>query len=302
MKRPLAGDGSVPDLFGDAPIVVSYGLGVDSTAILGKLRKHGIIPKLILFSDPGDEHDETYAYFETISKWIQRDPRWPAITVLKYRAKRFKYREYRTLWENCVVNETLPSIAFFMKGCSLKWKGNVMDKYVAGQDWAKECFAAGIAVQRLIGFDCSAKDNKRFVNAKKAAEQRAKKGKGDSRFSWVYPLQSWLMHRVDCIKFIQTEMGIPAPHKSSCFYCSAMKPEEVSMLPSRRLEQIVLMEAIAAPNLTKIKGLWHDKRMTDFIRVEKLLSEDRLKALTQNPEQELKKYLPEHYAETSKAP
>lgn len=284
-SRPLAGDGSVPELYGDAPIAVSYGGGVDSTAILGKLHKHGIMPRYIMFADPGDEFDETYAYFPVISEWL-RKMGMPEITTVRYQPKRFKYRPYSTLWQNCVVNKTLPSLAFGRKGCSLKWKGAVMDAHVSKQEWAKECFAKGLQVQRLIGYDCGTKDLKRFVNAKKREEE----GKGDPRYHYVYPLQAWHMDRDACVRFIETEMDIPVPHKSSCFYCPSLKAEELRALPVGRLEQIVLMEAIAAPNLIVIKGLWRNKRMTDFIRAEKLLSEERLQVLTSQPEQELKKY------------
>jgi len=75
----------------------------------------------------------------------------------------------------------------------------------------------------------------------------------------------------------------PGLCKSSCFFCPAMKTWEVRALPEDELKRIVVMEARAAPRLTKIQGLWGvgikgtrggDKRpgsMTQFIRDEGLL-------------------------------
>jgi 3'-phosphoadenosine 5'-phosphosulfate sulfotransferase (PAPS reductase)/FAD synthetase len=46
----------------DWPLVVAYGLGVNSTALLVEFVKQGIRPDLILFADTGGEKPETYAY------------------------------------------------------------------------------------------------------------------------------------------------------------------------------------------------------------------------------------------------
>ena len=44
------------------PLVVAYGLGVDSTAMLIGLAHRGIRPDLILFADIGGEKPQTYLY------------------------------------------------------------------------------------------------------------------------------------------------------------------------------------------------------------------------------------------------
>jgi hypothetical protein len=45
----------------DSPLVVAYGLGVDSTAMLIEFVRRGIRPDLILFADIGGETSETFA-------------------------------------------------------------------------------------------------------------------------------------------------------------------------------------------------------------------------------------------------
>jgi hypothetical protein len=45
-----------------APVVLAYGIGVDSTALLVELESRGTPPDLVLTGDPGVEKPETYAY------------------------------------------------------------------------------------------------------------------------------------------------------------------------------------------------------------------------------------------------
>jgi 3'-phosphoadenosine 5'-phosphosulfate sulfotransferase (PAPS reductase)/FAD synthetase len=52
----------------DCPLVVAYGLGVDSTAMLVELARRHIQPDLILFADTGGEKPETYAYLPVIQE------------------------------------------------------------------------------------------------------------------------------------------------------------------------------------------------------------------------------------------
>jgi hypothetical protein len=78
------------------------------------------------------------------------------------------------------------------------------------------------------------------------------------------------MEREDCTQLIAAE-GLEVPLKSSCTFCSAMKPWEILELDTPALVEIVILEANAQPNLTSIKGLWRKKRMTDFLLEEQLL-------------------------------
>jgi hypothetical protein len=52
----------------DWPLVVAYGLGVNSTAMLVEFARRSITPDLILFADTGGEKPETYAYLPTIQQ------------------------------------------------------------------------------------------------------------------------------------------------------------------------------------------------------------------------------------------
>lgn len=235
-----------------APVVASYGLGVDSTAVLTLLHSQGIRPDAILFADVGNEKAETYAYLEHIQSWLARVG-FPSLDIVRYEVQRVKYNPYSTLLGNCIANRTLPSIAFFRHGCSLKWKGDELDKRVT------ELFGNAPAY-RLIGYDASPADLRRFGRATKKKSGTRKRPSD----LFVYPLIDVGWERPMCIAEIEAA-GLPVPPKSSCTFCSSMKPEEVADLPIDALLEIVILEANASPNLTSIKGLWHKERMSDFI-------------------------------------
>lgn len=250
------------------PVVVSYGLGVDSTALLVGLWLEGIIPEAILFADTGSEKDETYAFLETINAWL-RGVGFPEVTVVRYGASRFKWNVYTTLEGNCISNRTLPSLAFGRKSCSLKWKGGPMD------EWVDEHYGDA-PVYRLIGYDCSPADNKRFAHAQDKTEDGSGQSRKSDRFE--YPLHVWGWDRAECMLQI-AKVGLPVPPKSSCYFCPAMKAHEVAALPVDKLRKIVIIEANATPSLQKVKGLWRGKRMTDFIRERGLLPAAEIDAI-----------------------
>ena len=110
-------DGPLPK---GAPVVVSYGLGVDSTAMLVLLHQRGIRPDAVLFAEVGNEKAETYAYLDVIGHWLA-EVGFPALETVRYEVQKVKHNPYSTLAGNCLANRTLPSIAFYYrKGCSLK--------------------------------------------------------------------------------------------------------------------------------------------------------------------------------------
>lgn len=113
------------------PLVVSFGAGVNSTAILLEMKNRGIRPDCILFADTGAEKPETYEHLERMNQWCKQVG-FPEITVVRYEPKR---APYRTLEGNCLANETLPSLAFGMKSCSIKWKVTPQHKYL--KSWSQ---------------------------------------------------------------------------------------------------------------------------------------------------------------------
>ncbi|HEX4613990.1 MAG TPA: hypothetical protein VH092_37760 [Urbifossiella sp.] len=92
----------------DWPLVVAYGLGVNSTAVLVELARRGVRPDRILFADTGGEKPETYAYLPVVQAYLARVGFPPVVTV------RYEPRTapYRTLEGQCLHTGTLPSLAY----------------------------------------------------------------------------------------------------------------------------------------------------------------------------------------------
>jgi hypothetical protein len=92
----------------DCPLVVAYGLGVDSTALLIEFARRGIRPDLILSADTGGEKPETYQYLQVIQPFLARVG-FPAVVTVRYQPTR---AAYHTLEEQCLHTGTLPSLAY----------------------------------------------------------------------------------------------------------------------------------------------------------------------------------------------
>lgn len=208
------------------PLVVSYGVGVDSTAMLIAMHRRGIRPDLILFADTGAEKPETYAYLPIIGAWLKKVG-FPPITIVRYQPTR---APYDTLEGKCLANETLPSLAFGKHSCSLVFKVEPQDRYIAGWMPAAEAWASGVRVRKAIGYDNGAQDCRRRDKADRAVEKKAEAGHIDAqRYEYWYPLQEWEIDRVECLLLI-ANAGLPCPPKSACFFCPASKKSEVIWL------------------------------------------------------------------------
>lgn len=220
------------DRVADQPLIVNYGMGVDSTGMLVGLHQRGIVPDLIIFSDTGAEKPETYDYLPVINEWC-RSVGFPEVTVVKYRATT---APYTTLEGNMLSNETLPSMAYGRSGCSNKWKAEVMDKWLLGASrgvwkdagWQPllDARARGVKAVKCIGYDNSKADLKR---SKRVA------GYSDDNFDFCYPLQEWGWDRPRIVEEI-IKAGLPVPVKSACFFCPSSKKWEIKWLAAKHPE------------------------------------------------------------------
>lgn len=227
------------------PLVVSYGAGVDSTAMLVEFVRRGIRPEYILFADTGGEKPETLAFLLLMGAYLHAAG-FPPITTVRYEPRDFKqWPPYYTLEENCLTNGTLPSLAFGFRSCSQKWKIVPQRRYLQQQPAVQAHWRRGGRVIQCIGFDAGPPDLRRFAH---------RGGTTDRFYHYWYPLIDWGWDRARCIDAI-AHAGLPVPPKSSCFFCPAMKPAEVRELHPVQLRRIVLMEARAVPRLRTIAGL-----------------------------------------------
>ena len=107
-------------------ICVCCGVGVDSVAMLIGMHQRGIRPDLITFADVGSEKPATYLYVQTLREYL-RTIDFPELVVVRNTCPRSAYEP--TLTANMLANETLPSQAFGMKSCSLRWKKEPQDDW-----------------------------------------------------------------------------------------------------------------------------------------------------------------------------
>lgn len=220
-------------------IIVSYGAGTNSTALLIGMKERNIKPDLILFADTGGEKPHTYKYIETMQKWL-KSVDFPEITIVK---KTTKEGEILTLEQDCLNHKTLPSIAFGFKTCSQKYKIQPMDKFVNNWQPAKEIWERKEKITKVIGIDAD-------------ETHRVKNNFEDKKYNLWYPLMEWDWGREECIEAIKNE-NLPLPGKSACFFCPNSKKTEIFELkrkyPELALRAIEMEDN--TENLISVKGL-----------------------------------------------
>jgi hypothetical protein len=139
-------------------IVAAYGGGVNTIAMLVQMRREGMRPTAIVMADPGDEWPETIAYRDGVANPWLASIGWPTVTVVT-RASEAQYRPRAhltpqgTLREECERIASLPSIAYGFKKCSLKFKRDPANWWLARQPWALDVWARGEKITRAIGYD-----------------------------------------------------------------------------------------------------------------------------------------------------
>lgn len=222
----------------DLPLVVCYGMGVDSTAVLVEFERLGIRPDLILFADTGSEADHTYAFHPVMDAWL-KSVGFPPITVVKYQPKDFKHwPPYHSLEENCLTNSTLPSLAYGFKSCSQKWKIAPQETFC--DDWppAQAAWGLGMKIRKVVGYDNGPADQRRRNHLG---------SQDDPKYDYWYPLQDWGWDRDRCKAEIAKSTLPYVPEKSSCYFCPAMKPWELHQLTEDKLRRIIVIEARTEP-------------------------------------------------------
>lgn len=228
------------------PLVVSYGVGVDSTAMLVAMHQRGIRPDAILFADTKAEKPETYAYLPVINAWL-RSVGFPEVTVVTHYPKvAAKAGRYETMEGKWLANETLPSLAFGFHSCATVWKHGPMDAWMKEWQPAKDCWAAGGRVRKAIGYDNAKRDCQRSAKFARVSDKQRESGDGEAnRYDYWFPLQEWGIDREECIRVIESA-GLPVPVKSACFFCPASKKSEIVWL--RDTHPVLFHRAIAIEN------------------------------------------------------
>jgi 3'-phosphoadenosine 5'-phosphosulfate sulfotransferase (PAPS reductase)/FAD synthetase len=258
------------------PLIVSWGGGKNSTALIVGLWQRGIIPDLILFADTGGEKPETYQFIKTFSAWLGTHGMPQLITVSSASPT-------RTLENDCLQRGTLPSIAFGFKTCSQRWKVEPMDKFLNSWQPALDAWRLGSKCVQAIGIHA---DEAHRVPALKAVipndsqeslfaeiiplqpkQQSEKAARTARKYEFWYPLIDWDWGQEECENAIR-ESDLPMPPKSACFFCPSNKKHEILELRDSHpelLERALQMEDKARPNLGTVAGLGRNYAWRDFV-------------------------------------
>jgi hypothetical protein len=277
-------------------IIVSYGAGLDSTALLVEMHNRGMRPDLILFADTGGERPETYDYIKRFNVWLHLVG-FPEVTVCNYEPKKVAYND---LEGKCLTNGTFPSLAYGggFHSCALVFKRDVQVRFE--RQWAPglAAVARGEKIMHMIGYDDGARDRKRAEKARKVRDrhrkgiaERAAVGKDPLAEQWevhacneTYPLQDWGLDRESLPAIIEAA-GLPVPRKSCCFFCPAMRPEEVVELKNEQpelYERALEIERGAQAKLKKgprgmAMGRWYWEWLKDV--TDPAMAKDVIKAM-----------------------
>jgi PP-loop superfamily ATP-utilizing enzyme len=192
--------------------VISYGGGVQSTALL-VLAAQGVIDyQHALFSNVGDdsEHPATLDYVRNIAiPWAKEH----GIEVHELR-KTKRDGTQPTLYQQLVDTRTrsigipvrMPNGAPGSRRCTSDYKITVVDKWMK-QHGASKTDPGHVAIG--ISTDEMQRMNNRPVDPWKIID---------------YPLIDLRLDRARCKRVIESA-GLPIPHKSSCYFCPYHRPQ-----------------------------------------------------------------------------
>jgi hypothetical protein len=226
------------------PVVVSFGGGVNSAAMLIEMVRRKVVPDLIMFADTGGELPETYQFVKDFSVWLEQHG-MPSVTWVRY--------ERETLEANCIRQTMLPSLAYGFKGCSQKYKIQPQEKFANNWAPAKAVWKAKGKVVKLIGYD--------------AGEHHRAKIPHDAKYVYAYPLVEWGWGRKECEATVKSAGFKPA--KSACFFCPASKKHEVIKLS--KTHPHLFARAIAMEQTAKcevVKGLGRNWKWEDLVNAD----------------------------------
>lgn len=226
------------------PVMVAYGGGVNSTALLTGCVERGITINACLFADTGGrqispdglgEKPSTYAFIWRFAGWLAEHG-----IDLQIVCKRGMYE---SLEDNCLKKAMLPSRAYGFSSCSEKWKHQPQEYWANHWEPAQRAWAAGQKVIKYIGID--------------AGEAHRAQIREDDKYIYEYPLIDWNWGRKECVEAIK-HVGLPVPPLSACWFCPSSTKAEVLALARdypHLYQRAIAMEQRAASTLLTVEGL-----------------------------------------------
>jgi len=226
--------------------ILSFGGGVQTTAMAIMLANGEIQADAVVFADTGCEKPETYWYMENYTKPMLDDE---GIVFVMLKNEKPNYDG--GLYEHCWRIRDVPAV--MQRWCSDHYKYRVIKK-------------AYPEAQQMIGFS--------FDEQFRAINQMRKR-----RECKIFPLVDMQITGVDCHRIIQN-YGWPIPIKSSCYICPFQRPWQWNWLKSKHhdlFDKAVELEArmydrmsVKYPDLRERYGLFGGKPLWKYAKGEQL--------------------------------
>lgn len=164
--------------------IISYGAGINSTAMMVFLIENKYPVDAVVFSDTGGERPETYQYLNHAKRYLKRH-NIPFVDVMNFRKQ--------SLFDKSMRRKVIPSAVW--RWCTRDFK--VLPIYRYYRKLNAHIFQyVGIAYDEL---------------------HRMKDPK-ENYVTNVYPLVDFGIDREQCIKIIRNAR-LPIPIKSGCYFC-----------------------------------------------------------------------------------
>lgn len=242
-------------------LIVCCGVGKDSIGMLVLLKILGIMPSIILFSDPGFEHPATYAYIPILNRWLKRVG-FPPLTVIRARRKRDSSIEAM-----CLRLGVFASLSYGRHSCSVQWKIEHQNSYLETHPLVIEARREGCVLVKAIGFEAGEEYRAIRGGAQVIADDSVSKENGcrkvsayapsiDDGYMSFYPLIERGIDFDGVLDLIFSE-NLPVPRKSSCAFCAAMTRKEVYELAQEEPHlffRSLVLERVVQRNRVKPAG------------------------------------------------
>ena len=233
--------------------VISYGSGVQSTALLVLAAEGKIDFKTALFCNVGDdsENPDTLKYLHEVAMPYAREHGIELIELQKV----LRTGEIDTLYQR-ITKEGSRSIPIPIRvsngapgnrSCTADFKIKVVDK------WLRENSAKLLGA--IVGLGISLDEF-----------QRVKPNMDPDTKSWkenVFPLIDLRMDRQDCINVIQ-RAGLPVPPKSACYFCLAGETEVLTPQGAKPIRELVGKSTLLVPIPKSGTGKWQEVEVRSF--------------------------------------
>ncbi len=183
--------------------LLSFGGGVQTTALAVMLCRGEIEAEHIVMADTGGERPDTYAHVATVSDYLAAHGR--TLEIVRHNGSSL---EDYVLNKSTVIPVITPR-GLGRRQCTAQWKIRPIKAYARARGAKHLTMLLGISVDEIFRIK---PDREKWVTRE-------------------YPLVDRNLTRSDCRRIVQ-EAGLPDPPKSSCFYCPLQRTSQWQWLAS----------------------------------------------------------------------